>query len=573
MKRLVILTAIICVGGAAIYLAERRRAEADVSPRALLHFLGDTQRELTRLPAGATRLSDEDEVRIGQELLQRYEPRVRRLDAPPDTETAEIQRYVSRVGSRVALKAHRKLPYTFHYIPDSHFVNAFALPGGPVFIGGGLIALMDSEDELASVLAHEVEHIDHYHCAERVQVEARTRRLGLAGALLQIPITLFEAGYTKEQELEADSEGARIAVMAGYSPLGSIRMFEAFDRAYREAVERKARSPQQELANVALQTIEGYFRSHPPSSERAARIRDLMQAEGWKPSPERDLEIGWAFWSMRADELLSAHRYDAAQVQAERVLKLKPGYMKALYTLAQAQEFQGNFEASAAALRQMLDHEPSSRRLAFEYGDALRGIPDHARAAREFENWVNSPDAPRDPSFAVPVAGLWLLAGNSTKSDAFLAQVRNHGLDTNLYDYLGRLAGWYYLAARYDDAADLLQRSTQLLPGDTSLIAQLGWVRIEQARYADALAIFQRLASRDHATAMGAAVAYWWTRQRSAAIPEFAPLYDQYPEWRNPRWVRATYSPGVWRAVSQMAAELERQRKANLRASGHPQAD
>ena len=80
--------------------------------------------------------------------------------------------YVSRVGAKVAARAHRKLPYKFHYIPNMDFVNAFALPGGHVYIGAGLVALMDSEDELAAVLGHEIEHIDHYHCAERVQTEA-----------------------------------------------------------------------------------------------------------------------------------------------------------------------------------------------------------------------------------------------------------------------------------------------------------------------------------------------------------------------------------------------------------------
>jgi predicted Zn-dependent protease len=56
---------------------------------------------------------------------------------------------------------------------------------------------MTSEDELASVLGHEVEHIDHYHCAERVQIEAKLRNLelGVIGAVVQIPLSVWEAGY------------------------------------------------------------------------------------------------------------------------------------------------------------------------------------------------------------------------------------------------------------------------------------------------------------------------------------------------------------------------------------------
>ena len=111
MKRIAVLLAIVALGGAALFLAEHRRADADVSPRALLHFLGDTQRELTRLPASATRLSDEDEVRIGRELARRYQYQTIDPDSHSVPERVAVQQYVSRVGARVAVRAHRKLPY------------------------------------------------------------------------------------------------------------------------------------------------------------------------------------------------------------------------------------------------------------------------------------------------------------------------------------------------------------------------------------------------------------------------------------------------------------------------------
>lgn len=585
MKRIATLLAIVALGGAALFLAERRHADADVSPRALLHFLGDTQRELTRLPASATRLSDEDEVRIGQELARRYEYQTQDPQAHSDAERDAVQQYVSRVGARVAVRAHRKLPYSFHYIPDPHFVNAFALPGGPVFIGAGLMSLMDSEDELASVLGHEVEHIDHYHCAERVQVEERTRGLGLTQLLVELPIAVFEAGYTKEQELQADSEGTRLAVMAGYSPLGSIRMFEAFDRAYRDATARKATSPQEELANVALQTIEDYFRSHPPSAERADRIRSLMDSEHWPASAERDLEVGWVFWSERAADLLTAHKYEAAQVQAERALKLKPGHMKALWTLSQARLKQGDFAAAAAAVRQMLDQEPHSANLAYEYAHALAGDPNHAGAAREFQEWLSSKTT-TDPLLPVAAAGLNLLAGDDRPAQALVNDVRARSVDTGQAQRLGYLGWWYYLAGRYNTSADLLTQASNMLPGDAQYRAGLGWTDVELRNYAAALSLFRlprfntptfsgaAAAAYDSSTVdAGLAVALWLGEQRSEAVSQFERVYDEYPEWRNPRWVRGMYSPTVWRTISQISAEIDRERKEKLRASGHPVAD
>jgi predicted Zn-dependent protease len=200
-----------------------------------------------------------------------------------------MEKYVNAVGRHVAAHAHRKLDYKFHYLPDADFINAFALPGGQIFIGKGLIALMDSEDELAGVLGHEVEHVDHYDCNERVAIEARLRNMPL-GELIQLPIALFQAGYSKEQEMEADRDGTALAVMAGYSPQGALRMFQAFERLQREYIQ-KAESPQQELSRVAIQTIVGYFRSHPLPQEREHQIQSLIASEKWPEPKERPLRV------------------------------------------------------------------------------------------------------------------------------------------------------------------------------------------------------------------------------------------------------------------------------------------
>ena len=177
------------------------------------------------------------------------------------------------------------------------FVNAFALPGGHVYIGAGLMAQMDSEDELAAVLGHEIEHIDHRHAAERVEIEERLRRVPL-GELATLPLALFEAGYSKDQELQADAEGTGLAVEAGYSPLGAIRMFDTYDRLYREYV-RRAESPQEELSSVAIETLEGYFRTHPLPSERIEQIKNLIAENNWggltrEPIWKSHTSFGWS---------------------------------------------------------------------------------------------------------------------------------------------------------------------------------------------------------------------------------------------------------------------------------------
>lgn len=287
MKRVAVLVVIILLAGAGMYLGEKQKPETKVSPAPITHVIGDTERDLSRMPLEVTRLSDDEEIRIGNNLAAQYANYFPRPETPTDEQMAA---YVQHVGMKVSAHAHRKLPYNFHYVPDERFVNAFALPGGHVFIGAGLIRLMDSEDQLGAVLGHEVEHVDHYHCAERVQVEARLRHIPLSG-LVELPIELFAAGYSKEQELEADREGTRLAVMASYSPQAPVRLFETMGRLYREE-QHRADTPVEEAAHVSVESLSEYFRSHPPTDERVAQLRNLIATEHWQDRMrERDLEV------------------------------------------------------------------------------------------------------------------------------------------------------------------------------------------------------------------------------------------------------------------------------------------
>jgi len=279
MKRIPIFIAVLLAGVSAIYFTERRHDTTPVSANPVLEVAADAQRDLTRLPMRLTRLSDSEEIAVGKELAQQYPIN----DQSLSPEEAALDAYVGRVGRALASHAHRHLPYSFHLIPDRSMMNAFSLPGGPVFAGEGLLDQMTSEDELAAVIGHEIEHIDHYHCAERVQVEARLRNLnlGIVGALLQIPLSVWEAGYNKDEELEADREGMRLAEQTGYSPYGAVTLFEKFAKLNKEYIIR-AQSPEEELSQLAIQSLEGYFRSHPQTSERLAQANAVIAQEGWQ---------------------------------------------------------------------------------------------------------------------------------------------------------------------------------------------------------------------------------------------------------------------------------------------------
>jgi predicted Zn-dependent protease len=209
MKHILALIIVLVVAGGALYYAQHRKRADAVSADAVVDMAADWQRDVTRAPMQFTRIPDAQETQIGDELARQY------VSTQPEQsfESRAIEQYVNEVGGRVAAHAKRKLNYRFHLLADANMINAFALPGGHVFVGQGLLDQVTSEDELAFVLGHELEHIDHYHAAERVQIEAKLKSMNLeiVAEIAQIPMSLWQAGYSKDQEFEADREGLRIA--------------------------------------------------------------------------------------------------------------------------------------------------------------------------------------------------------------------------------------------------------------------------------------------------------------------------------------------------------------------------
>ncbi|MCK6418872.1 MAG: M48 family metalloprotease [Alphaproteobacteria bacterium] len=182
--------------------------------------------------------------------------------------------YVRRVGQRVTRDTERPdIVYQF-YIIDSPIVNAFALPGGYIYISRGLLALANSEAELAAVLAHEAGHITGRHAAERYSHGVLTS-LGAAvisaavdhpdvGQALNLGSNLYLSSYSRGQEHEADSLGLRYMSRAGYDPQAMSRFLNTLEH------DEVFRSHRQNGAQARVQRIPGYFSTHPATSERVA---------------------------------------------------------------------------------------------------------------------------------------------------------------------------------------------------------------------------------------------------------------------------------------------------------------
>lgn len=153
------------------------------------------------------------------------------------------QAFVKEVGNRLVnstVAAQSEYQYDFHLLADPNVVNAFALPGGQVFITEALFRRLESEDQLAGVLGHEVGHVIHRHGAERMAKMELTQ--GLTGAAVmasgdystaqaaQMIGNLVNMKYGRDQELESDDFGVRLMSEAGYDPtalLGVMDILEA----------------------------------------------------------------------------------------------------------------------------------------------------------------------------------------------------------------------------------------------------------------------------------------------------------------------------------------------------------
>lgn len=179
-------------------------------------------------------------------------------------EDPALLEYVSAIGRRmVPFAPRRPFEYTFHIV-DQAEPNAFALPGGYIYISRGLLALANSEDELAGVIGHEITHSAERHTAGRQEFGRRLNPLSMgymrAGQL---------AAYSRDQERDADRGGQILAARAGWNPAGMAQFLLDMS-----AMERNM---------MGMSRLPGFFDSHPPTPERAAASANRAETIQWTP--------------------------------------------------------------------------------------------------------------------------------------------------------------------------------------------------------------------------------------------------------------------------------------------------
>ncbi|HUQ93241.1 MAG TPA: M48 family metalloprotease [Bryobacteraceae bacterium] len=257
------LVAFVLIAGAGLTWVGR--PGRDVSLASVGELWGDVFRDADSFGLQLSRLSAAEEMELGKKIGGSM---VRGNATVPMWEV-----YVNAVGQSLAKHALRRgIQYEFHVL-DAPVRNAFAIPGGHVFVYTGLLQEIKSEAELAAVLAHEIAHVDTRHCIERFQYQIRLKQLGLGdvGALVNLARSIIHVGYAQYQELEADTEGLRMTIAAGYDPQASVDLFARIFQSPGRV--RNPASPLEEMVEVTGSIFTDYLRSHPPTPERMRRLR------------------------------------------------------------------------------------------------------------------------------------------------------------------------------------------------------------------------------------------------------------------------------------------------------------
>ncbi|MBT4160328.1 MAG: M48 family metalloprotease [Gammaproteobacteria bacterium] len=227
----------------------------------------------TALAGGAFAISVEEEVELGREEHAKI---VGRFGIYRDQ---ELQAYINKVGQRVAAESSREeIEYKFTILNDE-MINAFALPGGFIYVTRGILRHMNSESELAAVLGHEIAHVTEKHALRR---ENRSKGISVLNTVLAAVSgqpALYElgnmfggvllSGYSREFELEADEVGATYMAKAGYSPLAmldTIEILKAKDRIEIEQARLESREPK---------VYHGFLSTHP---DHDTRYKEAIEA-------------------------------------------------------------------------------------------------------------------------------------------------------------------------------------------------------------------------------------------------------------------------------------------------------
>jgi predicted Zn-dependent protease len=313
---------------------------------------------------GACAMTTEEEKKLGKKVLleiQREADLVRDLN---------VQSFIERVGySLVDYLGPTPFEFKF-YVINALDPNAFAIPGGYIFVTTGLIVLADNEQEIAGVLSHEISHVTQRHVAQMIE---KSKRLSIAtlaamvagilagrgGAGSQAAVAMANATagalalkFTREMETDADQNGLHLLIKAGYDPNGMITFFNKL----------------QKVSLAMAPNIPAYLLTHPATENRISLLENIIQMG---PKPTGPFRRVGNFDKIRIKTFIEEREPQAAITYYQSLVDADPQQWVGYYGLGLAYRKMGRFDKSTEVLQQAHALAPQdldvSRELAIVY--------------------------------------------------------------------------------------------------------------------------------------------------------------------------------------------------------------
>ena len=385
---------------------------------------------LFSMPRDAAGLSVQDETLLGQKylgLLQKYFKFVE-----DDYATA----YINSLGQYLTKHLETKhFPYRF-YIVKSSDLNAFAVPGGHIFIFSGLIEASDKVDELASVVCHEIGHISGRHMAYRLEQSKKLNLLSMAGLLAGILIGGDAGGaimagtmgatqqaqlsYSRDDERQADQLGVKYMNTSGFDPSAQVTIMRKLAEASWGSANR----------------IPNYLLTHPGGAERMATIENMISGQTRKPENSIAVKFQRQFPVFKT--IVKATTMD-------------PLYGETMF-------------------RRELEKQPDSTLAHFGLGIVLKEGMEYGDAIHEFQEALKGKSYV--PIILAHLGEAYQLAGRD--DEAIVALKRALKLDRQNRTALFLLAHSYQSLEEYQKAIDLYKKLTYLRPVKKEVYYNLG---------------------------------------------------------------------------------------------------
>lgn len=389
---------------------------------------------------------EDEETRISREFRREAKKQFKFTNNP------EVERFVDRIGRRILAAAG---PLSFEYrffVVEENQLNAFAVPGGSIYLFTGLIERAKSTDEIAGVLGHEIVHVKGHHMSRSSGPDAISVLSLLGMALMarsgsgaqaatvvgQAVAAARQAAYSRQLELESDTLGTRYMAAAGFNPKGTIEFLKTLD-------EERALNPID---------VPAYILTHPVTQERVANaqlvVKSLGPTQTWPDDPTALKKVQII---IRMD---TANDRDSIVAEYQNLVQRDPANVNLLYLLAFAQQLNGDLVSAKQNYDRALELKPDHAGLQRDLGRWYTQAGDFRAARKAFEQALNL--APKEPLTFLYLGEMLEKSGELRSAAGAYLNAQNlaplwdrppHRLGL-VYSKLDRLGdAYYYLAKSY----------------------------------------------------------------------------------------------------------------------------